>query len=44
MAGEVLVGPRTLELLGETVRVGQRGRLSLKGVEEPVSVYAVDPL
>lgn len=41
--GEVLVSPRTLELLGSRVRSASRGPLSLKGIAQPVVAHTIDP-
>lgn len=41
--GEVLVAPKTLELLGETVRGSQRQSLALKGIAAPVTATAISP-
>lgn len=41
--GEVLVSPRTLDLLGSRVLSSTRGPLSLKGISQPVVAHAVDP-
>ncbi|HVF19429.1 MAG TPA: adenylate/guanylate cyclase domain-containing protein [Mycobacteriales bacterium] len=41
--GEVLVSPRTLELLGGRVTSSSRGPLTLKGISHPVVAHAVEP-
>lgn len=39
--GEILVSPHTLHLLGEAVQASAREQLSLKGIAEPVTAYAI---
>ncbi len=41
--GGILIGRRTRELLGEGAVVGEARHIQVKGVEEPVEVYPVDP-
>ncbi|MCB1035778.1 MAG: adenylate/guanylate cyclase domain-containing protein, partial [Acidobacteria bacterium] len=39
--GQVVVGPRTRELLGESFAIEDLGRFQLKGLQQPIEAYRI---